>query len=218
MVYKKWLVGEKHNSLTYLGPAVHISERATHYGIFLCDCGRKTAIEKSSVRTGNTKHCGAHARPPGNVVHGHTTREYEPPTYVIWKNLKQHAADRGISVCKRWEDSYEHFLEDMGEVPDGHTFTIVDASRPLEPGNAVYTATAANAHWTQGLRSDNSTGVKGLFLHKKNGVPFRWKTQIMAEGVYYRATFPYSEEGKRDAIKWLHETRKEVHGKFANDG
>jgi hypothetical protein len=79
-------------------------------------------------------------RPP---THGKTkTREF-----LIWVHMRQRCRDakhehypryggRGITVCDRWNDSFESFLEDMGTAPSRlHTIDRKDNDGNYEAGN-----------------------------------------------------------------------------------
>ena len=78
--------------------------------------------------------------PHGNARHGHS-RSAETgkatPTYRTWvsmlarcnnPNASNYAryGGRGICVCQRWE-TFEYFLADMGERPEGTTLDAEDA-------------------------------------------------------------------------------------------
>lgn len=42
---------------------------------------------------------------------------------------------RGIAVCDRWSGSFEAFLADMGECPDGYEIDRINCNGNYEPGN-----------------------------------------------------------------------------------
>ncbi len=79
--------------------------------------------------------------------HGHTSRTSRTPTYFSWQAMKMRCLNprhkkfylyggRGISVCERWLESFDNFLSDMGERPDGKTLDrYPNKDGNYEPGN-----------------------------------------------------------------------------------
>lgn len=66
------------------------------------------------------------------------------PEYSAWSTMKNRCSDashvgygeRGIGVCKRWQDSFVAFLEDMGRRPSSdHSLDRKDNDGDYEPGN-----------------------------------------------------------------------------------
>lgn len=68
------------------------------------------------------------------------------PTFISWDSMKQRCLNpkhksysdyggRGVKVCKRWLESFENFLADMGEHPDGMTLERDEVDGDYEPSN-----------------------------------------------------------------------------------
>jgi hypothetical protein len=77
--------------------------------------------------------------------HGHSKRGSTSPTYQTWRNMRSRCENpnvpayknyggRGIAVCERWK-SFENFLADMGERPEGMTIERINNDGNYEPDN-----------------------------------------------------------------------------------
>ncbi len=121
-----------------------------------CDCGvTKRVIGQNLVR-GLTESCGClrsellSERKAGNLHnlrHGHAFSGYTTSEYRAWAKMKDRCLNpdsrsfadyggRGITVCDRWIDGFENFLDDMGPKP-GPRLSIdrIDNDGNYEPGN-----------------------------------------------------------------------------------
>ncbi|HDZ15010.1 hypothetical protein LCGC14_1588410 [marine sediment metagenome] len=109
----------------------------------LCECGTEAIVRSGNLCSGNTKSCGCSQNriTHGNRRFGKYTREY-----ATWNHMKQRCLNpnvwnydnyggRGITVCDRWLNNFEAFLEDMGEKPEGMSIDRIDNGGNYEPGN-----------------------------------------------------------------------------------
>jgi hypothetical protein len=110
-----------------------------------CSCGSERVVRADSLRSGGTISCGcliAELR----TTHGHARRGKWSRTYKTWRSMLTRCQDqknkdypryggRGISVCDRWRNSFDAFLADMGEKPDGLSIDRIDNDQGYSPGN-----------------------------------------------------------------------------------
>lgn len=136
------ITGKIYGQLTVLSIDTMRSSRVK-YWICKCNCGNTKSIVGYSLKRGSTKSCGC---TQGNR-HGETIGGVHTKEYMAWARtkakcqVKSHHAykwygGRGISMCKRWLDSYENFLSDMGRAPSKkHSLGRIDNDGNYEPSN-----------------------------------------------------------------------------------
>ena len=90
-----------------------------------------------------------------------------------------HYGGRGIITCDRWRYSFENFLADMGERPDGMTIEREDVNGNYEPGNCRWATRKEQNRNRTDSRFVVARGVRLTLgeLVEKTGVSrhkFRW--------------------------------------------
>lgn len=102
----------------YLG-----SEHNKSIWLCVCECGKEKRVVAYHLTNGDTKSCGC-LRGKCRIKHGRA----KTPLHRVWCAMRERCYDennqayhnyggRGIKVCDRWLESFNNFLEDMGERP-----------------------------------------------------------------------------------------------------
>lgn len=146
-------VGAKFSKLTYLED---LREKNGHViGLFLCDCGKTKELYLSNVARGLTKSCGCYRKEsPLNRKHGHTAGG-KSKTYGVWSAMLERCytptsksypdyGGRGITVCPDWRYSFEAFLKDMGESPEGMFIDRIDNDEGYSSDNCRWVTRQEN--------------------------------------------------------------------------
>lgn len=154
------LAGEKFGRLTVIERAPNRNGKITQW-LCECECGTELVVQAVHLRTGHTRSCGCLKRDMiastgrANLTHGH--RIANSRTYETWRamirrcelptndNYRYYGA-KGVRVCSRWRNSFEAFLEDMGERPAGKTIDRINPEGNYEPGNCRWATPLEQRH------------------------------------------------------------------------
>jgi len=111
------------------------------------------------------------------------------PGYYSWSGMKSRCyctsyasyfsyGGSGITVCDRWRNSFENFMNDMGPRPENHSIDRLDNNKGYYPENCRW-ATSTQQNRNKRIGKNNTSGITGIFWskHKK-----KWDTHIRNNG------------------------------------
>lgn len=116
--------------------------------VCVCSCvaGAEVTVRADHLTSGRVVSCGCH-RKEQTQLRATTHGLSKTRIYRIWRDMRNRChyeaypewhlyGGRGITVCERWRESFEAFLEDMGLPPTPmHTIDRIENDGNYEPGN-----------------------------------------------------------------------------------
>lgn len=204
------LTGQTFNRLTVIGPSKKKGKNGyRHHWWCLCSCGELACVESYVLRKGIVKSCGCWKKEKASEFHfkhgGGGTKEY----YTWWhmidrcENPKSFRYEdwggRDIFVCKRWKNSFELFLKDMGYCPEGLSLERINNNDGYYPENCKWATPKEQTHNRRG---------KGYYFNKEAQ---KWHAAIKRNNKTKHIGFYTSEKEAR--FNYL-KTKKEIDGKL----
>lgn len=167
-----------------------------------CDCGNIILVRQNNLKSGNTKSCGCYKSDQvkkGKTTHGHSRNDTVSSTYCSWWQMVQRCTNQnipayerygriGVIVCDRWLNSFDNFLEDMGERPRGTSLNRKINHETRAP-HKLYSK--ENCEWAsrsvqaydQKIRRTNLSGKTGVYWSKHHK---KWFAQLSKDGETHR--------------------------------
>lgn len=146
-----------------------------------CECGKIVTVDMYSLLNGSTQSCGClgiERRGKANSLrstHGESHKN-KSPEYRTWLHIKYRCYNRksnrfkiyggrGIKVCKKWINSYESFLKDVGRRPsNNHSIERINVNGNYEPSNVKWATKKEQARNTRNTRWMSVGGIDKTFM------------------------------------------------------
>lgn len=162
-------IGERYGKLTVVD--VVFGSGKPKFGC-ICECGKNYVGSAADISNGHTSSCGC-LKVETTILRNTSHNLSRTSEYVVWQAVKSRCLNiktksyndyggRGIKVCDRWLESFENFIEDMGERPEGMTIDRINPNGDYNKANCRWVDRPMQG-FNQRKRSTNTSGRTGVF-------------------------------------------------------
>lgn len=187
--------GMKFSEFTLLNKTLPKKGRFAETWEMQCSCGKISSREVHNVIYERTKSCGCKKGrliSTAKTLNRNGVKRDDMPEYQTWINMRKrcdgsfpqnpknmHYFLKGIKVCDRWENSFEDFYADMGEMPSkDHSIDRIDNNGDYCPENCRWATKKDQA-------LNKSTSVLVEFNGVTKNISMWWKEMGIHNSMYY---------------------------------
>ena len=123
-----------------------------------CECGKEIAVFTNNLRRCHSQSCGCLKTElliTRSRTHGHTPLGRPSPSYRSYSAMLRRCYNPnsrgyrwygacGVTVCEQWRRSFETFLSDMRERPEGHVLSRAGDTGDYTPKNCRWIPSKEN--------------------------------------------------------------------------
>lgn len=189
------LTGQQFGFLTVTSRSAVKNDNRNYFWSCQCECGQEVLVLTHNLMNNEKKSCGCKTKAETSGTHG----MHRSPTWISWSSMKQRCTKeyhksypyyKDVPIVDEWLDSFESFLRDMGERPEGMTLDRVDNSLGYCKENCRW---ATDSEQQQNRTPNYINKHKGLAGVGASGSKFQ--SRIRYKGVTeYLGTFETPEE------------------------
>jgi hypothetical protein len=162
-----------------------------------CDCGTEKAVSGGTLNRGASHSCGC-KRTELQSAKVRTHGKSKTPTWWCWSAMNARCTDerhrsykryggRGIRVCQRWSKSFEAFLADMGERPDGLSIDRKDNDGLYSCGKCeecIANGWPANCRWATTMQQGRNRSTTKLLSYGETTATTREWSEILGISIH----------------------------------